>query len=1117
MQPRVSSPELPIDPLWYKDAIIYQTHVKAFHDSNGDGFGDFRGLTQKLDYLQDLGITAIWLQPFYPSPLRDDGYDIADYTTVHPSYGKLRDFNRFLKEAHRRGLRVITELVINHTSDHHPWFQRARQAPPGSRERNYYVWSDSDQKYAGTRTIFRDFEPSNWSRDSVANAYYWHRFYSHQPDLNFDSPQLRREIFRMLDLWLGRGVDGLRLDAIPYLYEREGTSNENLPETHAFLKELRRHIDEKWADRMLLAEANQWPEDAVAYFGDGDESHTCFHFPLMPRLFMATRMEDRYPIVEILRQTPPIPDNCQWVTFLRNHDELTLEMVTDQERDYMYQVYARDGEARINLGIRRRLAPLLGNDRRAIELMNSLYFSLPGTPVIYYGDEIGMGDNFFLGDRNGVRTPMQWSSDRNAGFSRANPQRLYLPVIIDPEYHYESVNVEAQENNSRSLLWWFRHLISLRKRFKAFGRGDLEFLHPRNSKILAFVRTYQEERILVVANLSRFAQTVELDLTRFKGAIPVELFGGTRFPPAGDSPYFMTLGRYAFYWFALEPQQVEAPPLVGAPGDQLPTIRAVGIHWETILEGRNRASLESMLPGYMRTRRWFGGKARAIQSTRIVDDIRISHDGKNSHLLLIQVEYSDGSLDTYCLPVTLATGDEAEIIRNQSPGAVLVTVKMSGEEEGILYDAMWDEGFPIVILESFNHRRNYKGDVGELVASSTRALRPILRSAEGQLSPSVSGAEQSNTSVFYGRELFVKLFRRLQPGINPDLEIGRFLTEKARFPHMPPTVGALEYRQPGREPITVAILQAYVENQGDAWQYTLDYLGRYFERALEKAKEVQQIPMPQESLLNALAEEPPLLAKELIGFYLERARLLGQRTAELHLALSSDSGNADFAPEKFAGFYQNSQYQGMRGLASQNLRLLKVHLKDIPEEFQPDAERVLTLEDAILDSFRPIRERRFTAMRTRTHGDYHLGQVLYTGEDFVIIDFEGEPARSISERRTKNSPFKDVAGMLWSFHNASLTASFNLSESPIPMDIKDMEPWRKFWYKWVASEFLRRYLEVAEEAPFVPKDLEELQVLLDLYTLEKVVYELGYELNNRPRRVGIPLQGILHVMETVSK
>src|SRR5688572_5787804 len=538
--------------LWYKDAIIYELHIKAFRDSNGDGIGDFEGLLEKLDYLEDLGVTAIWLLPFYPSPLRDDGYDIADYLAVHPDYGTMREVRTFIRAAHRRGLRVITELVFNHTSDQHAWFKRARKASPGSPERDWYVWSDTPDRYSDVRIIFKDFETSNWAWDPGANAYYWHRFYSHQPDLNYDNPRVQEALLRVTDFWLEAGVDGVRLDAIPYLYEREGTNGENLPETHAFLRTLRRHVDERFADRMLLAEANQWPEDSVAYFGDGDECHMAFHFPLMPRMFMALRLEDRFPVIDILSQTPSIPSTAQWALFLRNHDELTLEMVTDEERDYMYRVYAADPQARINLGIRRRLAPLLGNNRRRIELMNGLLFSLPGTPVIYYGDEIGMGDNVYLGDRNGVRTPMQWSSDRNAGFSAANRQRLYLPVITDPEYHYEAINVEAQQANPQSLYWWMKRLIALRKRHPVFGRGSLEFIRTGNRKVLTYVRRYEEETVLCVANLSRAVQPVEIPLATFTGLTPVELLGQTQLPRIGDQPYFLTLAPYGFYWLKLQ-------------------------------------------------------------------------------------------------------------------------------------------------------------------------------------------------------------------------------------------------------------------------------------------------------------------------------------------------------------------------------------------------------------------------------------------------------------------------------------------------------------------------------------------------------------------------------------
>jgi maltose alpha-D-glucosyltransferase / alpha-amylase len=536
--------------LWYKDAIIYQLHVRTFCDSNGDGIGDFPGLTSRLDYLHELGITAIWLLPFYPSPLRDDGYDIADYTSVHPSYGTLEDFNIFLRAAHQRNLRVITEMVVNHTSDQHPWFQEARSARDNSK-RDWYVWSESDTRYQGARIIFIDTEMSNWAWDPISKSYYWHRFFSHQPDLNYDNPAVREAMWEVMKFWLDRGVDGFRLDAVPYLIEREGTSCENLPETHEIIRAFRRRIDAEYPGKMLLAEANQWPADVRAYFGEGDEFHMAFHFPLMPRMFMAVKLEDRKPIIEILEQTPQIPEKCQWCIFLRNHDELTLEMVTDVERDYMYDEYAVDKAMRINLGIRRRLAPMMENDRRRVELLTGLLLSMPGTPIIYYGDEIGMGDNIYLGDRNGVRTPMQWNGGWNAGFSTADPERLYSPLISNPVYGYQSINVDSQRRSAHSLLSWTKNVIATRNAFRVFSRGSIEFLNPTNHRVLAYVRRLGEEKVLVVNNLSSSAQAVELNLRAYKGHIPIEMFGRNLFPRIGDLPYLLTLGPYQFFWFRL--------------------------------------------------------------------------------------------------------------------------------------------------------------------------------------------------------------------------------------------------------------------------------------------------------------------------------------------------------------------------------------------------------------------------------------------------------------------------------------------------------------------------------------------------------------------------------------
>jgi maltose alpha-D-glucosyltransferase / alpha-amylase len=1116
MPRRRDTAALEAEPLWYKDAIIYEVHVRAFFDSDGDGIGDFRGLTEKLDYLQDLGITALWLLPFYPSPLRDDGYDIADYTSIHPNYGDMRAFQTFLREAHRRGLRVITELVLNHTSDQHPWFVRARRAPRGSRWRDFYVWTDTPNLYRDARIIFKDFEPSNWTLDPVANAYFWHRFYAHQPDLNYDSPAVRREMLQVMDFWLREGVDGFRLDAVPYLYEREGTSCENLPETHAFLKALRRHVDRRFPNRMLLAEANQWPEDAIAYFGEGDECHMAYHFPLMPRLFMAIWMEDRFPILEILQQTPPVPESAQWAMFLRNHDELTLEMVTDEDRDYMYRVYAQDPSARINLGIRRRLAPLLGNHRRRIELMNSLLFSAPGTPIIYYGDEIGMGDNIYLGDRNGVRTPMQWSADRNAGFSRANPQQLYLPVTIDPEYHYETINVEAQYNNSHSLLWWMKRLIALRKRYRAFGRGTLEFVQPDNRKVLVFLRRYQQEQILVVANLSRFVQYVELNLAEFRGMVPVELFGRTPFPPIGELPYFITLGPHAFLMFALEPQRAEmaAPHPDGEL--RLPSLQIAGA-WDGMLGGKAKTALEELLPAYLQARRWFGGKARPIKSATVREAVRLPAASQGANLLLVEVQYLEGEPQTYVLPLTVAAGDRAERVRAELPHAPVAWVRADGAaEDGMLYDAFADRGVCATLLEGIARRRHLRGAHGDLLftptAAERRGLVESLRTNPPE--PALIRAEQSNTSVVFGDRFILKLFRRLEPGINPDLEIGRFLNDRAAFPHVPPVAGAIEYRSGRKEPATLAILQRFVPNQGDAWQYTLDDLRRYYDRAATQPE--PNLALPAAPLLDLAAGEIPTAAAEMIRTYVESARLLGQRTAELHRALASDPVDPQFAPEPFTPLYQRSLYQSMRTLTRQTLLMLSRRVKDLPESLRSAAQEILGAENEILKRFHMLTDHKIGAMRIRCHGDFHLGQVLYTGKDFVIIDFEGEPARSLTERRLKRPSLRDVAGMLRSFHYAAYAALFDLAArgglSESPDALPRLEAHARFWHVWVSASFMKAYLDVAGDAPFMPKARADAQVLLDAHLLEKAVYELGYELNNRPNWARIPVTGILELL-----
>jgi maltose alpha-D-glucosyltransferase/alpha-amylase len=1117
------------NPLWYKDAVIYEVPVRAFADSDGDGVGDFQGLTEKLDYLQDLGVTAIWLLPFFPSPLRDDGYDVADFTSVNPTFGTLEDFKALLEAAHQRGIRVIIELILNHTSDQHPWFQRARRAAPGTPERDFYVWSDTSEKYKEARIIFQDFETSNWSWDPLAKAYYWHRFYSHQPDLNYDNPAVQKAVFEVVDFWLDMGVDGLRLDAVPYLYEREGTNCENLPETHALLKALRKHIDHKYQDRMLLAEANQWPEDAVAYFGEGDECHMDFHFPLMPRLFMAIQMEDRFPIIDILQQTPPIPDNCQWAIFLRNHDELTLEMVTDEERDYMYQVYAKDPSARVNLGIRRRLSPLLGNSRRRIELMNSLLFSLPGTPVLYYGDEIGMGDNIYLGDRNGVRTPMQWSADRNAGFSRANPQKLYLPIVIDAEYHYETVNVEAQRNNPYSLWWAMKRLIAVRKRFQAFGQGSFQLLHPENRKVLCFMRVFEEERLLVVANLSRYVQCVELELAEWEGLIPVEIFGRTEFPPIGQLPYFLTLGPHSFYWFSLEPQRlpegIHPSPSKPEELERIPTLIAKNGSWESLFQGESQKRVESVLGDYLYRCRWFGSKARQIQATQIVDAIPCNREADppfRGQILILQTEFTEGDAETYLIPVGYATQEAAMHMRVEMPQAVIAPVQVAGDPPGILFDALADKTFLHIPLQIIAHQGRLRQSSGELLATT---LYPFEYDPSQE--PRILKAEQSNTSVVYGNQYILKFYRKVSEGVNPELEIGRYLVQHHAQVQVPRVLGSLEYRrrkgarsfESADKSITLAILQEYIPNEGDAWHYTLDSLGQFFETVLIHHLDVDLVPVPQGSLLQLSQSALPELAYATIGSYLESVRILAKRTAELHIALAADTDNKDFAPEPFSSLYQRSIYQSMRNLAGQVFPLLAKQMRKFSETEAKLARVVKDQEDEIMSRFRLVLEQKITALRTRCHGDYHLGQVLFTGKDFVIIDFEGEPARSLGERRLKRFPLRDVAGMLRSFHYAvNMALRQQLDSGLINEDNRSaMMRWAQFWHRWVCAGFLAEYLQVASRSAFLPRNLQELEVLLDAYLLEKAIYELGYELNNRPDWVEIPLRGILQLLGISTK
>jgi maltose alpha-D-glucosyltransferase/alpha-amylase len=1083
--PRTAAAEAEVDPdeSWYKSAIIYQLHVKAFADSNHDGIGDFAGLTEKLDYLQDLGVTALWLLPFYPSPGRDDGYDIADYGRINPEFGAMKDFRRFMHEARRRGLRVITELVINHTSDQHPWFQRARRSAAHTDARNWYVWSDTDQKFAGTRVIFNDTEKSNWAWDPVANAYYWHRFFSHQPDLNYDNPRVLQALLRVMRKWLDLGVDGFRLDAIPYLCEREGTSNENLPETHDIIRRIRAELDSYAPGKLLLAEANQWPEDVSAYFGEGDECHMAYHFPLMPRIYMAIAQEDRFPITDILRQTPDIPGNCQWALFLRNHDELTLEMVTDVERDYLWSTYATDPRARINLGIRRRLASLMDNDRRKIELMNSLLFSLPGTPIIYYGDEIGMGDNIYLGDRNGVRTPMQWTPDRNGGFSRCDPARLYAPPVMDPVYGYEAVNVEAQSRSLSSLLSWTKRMIAVRKSSKVFGYGSLTFVRPSNRAIFAYVREYQGEVLLCVANLSRSAQAAELDLSPWRGWTPMEMIGRTEFPPVRDQPYLVTLTPYGFLWFQLceNLQRHESPPLAPEFETLVMTAGKPLLH-----HPRTRMVFErDVLPVYLAHARWFADKSSAHVRTRVKASIPL-----NDLELTIVEASSDRQTGDYVLPLAVRwTRFERE---RRDPHA-LAAVRQ-GPREGTLLDVAAQDKLIRAILEKVCAAETVEAEGRQLEFRATSRLPHDARDQH----EAVRGidTEQSNTTAIIGEKLVMKLFRRVDDGVNPEIEIGRFLTEVADFQNAPPLLGTVELVE-GERRSSVAVVHGFVQNQGEAWTVTAAYLDRFVEE------------------LRLLASEDPAHSSELAAYQLLMVHI-GQRLAQMQLALASRDDIADFRPDPVTGH----DVAGWIGDVMKRAR--RVHER-LSAERERLAETDRAMATQLLDRMRDLEQmlqryapEKLDARKIRTHGDFHLGQVLIAKDDVFLIDFEGEPNRTIAERRQKAPAARDVAGLVRSI-DYSTTAAFERALRTAPDESGRLAAALDVWRDRSSTTFVEAYREAMTDPRLWPQAAEESAHLLDFFLIEKALYEIEYELSHRPQWVRVPLAGILRVLPKIEE
>lgn len=1079
-------------PLWYKDAIIYQLHVKSFYDANGDGIGDFAGLCQKLDHIAALGVTAVWLLPFFPSPRRDDGYDIADYWSVSPDYGSIEDFRAFVDAAHERGLRVIIELVVNHTSDQHEWFQRARHAPPGSPERDFYVWSDTDQKFTETRIIFLDTEKSNWTWDPVANAYYWHRFYSHQPDLNFDNPLVLDEILRVMRFWLDTGIDGFRLDAIPYLVEREGTNNENLPETHDVLKKIRSALEASRPGVMLLAEANQWPEDTREYFGEGDECHMAFHFPLMPRMYMAIAKEDRFPITDIMRQTPEIPENCQWAIFLRNHDELTLEMVTDAERDYLWNTYAADRRARINLGIRRRLAPLMERDRRRVELMNALLLSMPGTPVIYYGDEIGMGDNIYLGDRDGVRTPMQWSPDRNGGFSRADPARLVLPPIMDPLYGYEALNVEAQGADGHSLLNWTKRMLALRGKHPAFGRGTLRFLAPENRRIIAYLREYEGEVLMCVANLSRLPQAVELDLSEFEARVPVELTGMSPFPPIGQLTYLLTLPPYGFYWFVLS-AETDGPAWRTDPPEQLPDFVTLVIRHdltELVEEPRPLTMLcREVLPSYLAKRRWFASKGEHIDRVSLTSftPMPFGHD-----IMLGELEAEfDGRTEHYFLPLTAAWDDDKHAaIAQQLAIARLRQVR----RVGFLTDGFAVEAMARGVIRGLCERWRLSGRAGTFEFLGSDQLDCLGISDE--MPVHWLSAEQSNSSLIIGNMAMIKLIRRVLHGVHPEVEMTRYLTSIG-YKNTAPLLGEVARITPSGERSTVIIIQGAIRNQGDAWTWFLNNLRRATEEAI-------------------VAGDEPEVAIERYRPLIGMAATIGTRLGELHVALASPTDDPAFQPVRASGADIDLWKQAVAERISDSLSLLDERKGDIGSAVAEQAQHLVGARGSILETVDTLAQAARNTLMIRNHGDFHLGQILVAEDDIFIIDFEGEPARSLDERRAKTNPLRDVAGFIRSLSYLAASADMD-REIATEADSAARSALTRIFAREAERAFRNAYFAVTGNAPALEMRRETRKRILDLYLLEKAAYEIGYEARNRPTWLEIPVAGFYDIVSALTE
>jgi maltose alpha-D-glucosyltransferase/alpha-amylase len=1087
------------DPLWYKDAIIYELHVRSFFDASNDGVGDFAGLQQKLPYLEDLGVNTLWLLPFLESPLRDDGYDTADFFKILPVHGTLEDFQEFLDAAHDRGMRVITELVLNHTSDQHPWFQEARD--PGSPRHDWYVWSETTEKYEDARIIFTDTEYSNWTWDPKAGKYYWHRFFSHQPDLNYDNPEVHEAMKEVLFYWLDMGVDGLRLDAVPYLYEREGTSCENLPETLNFVQELRSAVEDRYGPgKVLQAEANQWPEDTLPYFGDGDGVQMSFNFPIMPRMFMALRRSNRRPLVEMIDLTNEIPEEAQWALFLRNHDELTLEMVTDEERDYMYNEYAVDSAFRINVGIRRRLTPLLGGERRRIELMNALLFSLKGSPIIYYGDEIGMGDDPFLGDRDGVRTPMQWSPDKNAGFSRAPYHKLFLPPISDGRYTYEFVNVEDAENDPHSLLNFTKRLVAMRKQhLKVFGRGSFELLPVENQHVLVFLREYEGKKILVVANLSQFAQSFFIPPSEaLEGLVPVEMFSQSPFAPIENTPYHLTIGPHGFYWFALTPEEeireTHREQVQMAPVDthrELPVLDVPegveNILIRTLVQDRSMERFEAILPEYMGDQRWFGGQSNDIASINVDDAVRIQAEPLKVYVSLLEVEFTDDSSAVYVLPLTVTYGNEADRILADEPQAAVAWLD-SPRQRGLLHDATVTEDFWLCLFEWWQTSGKGRSLEGLYVRSIDEKIKKIKAGSATRLT-----GEQSNSAAIIDDNYFIKIYRRIEPGINPETELLNYLTE-IDFTFVPHLHGSVTFQR-GYNSYTLGILQEALDVEIDGWNYALNATGRFLDRIGETAP-LETSPAADTS------EEIPATLEEVAPEMLSLAQVLGIRTAELHRSFAR-AEQPSIKPEPTTTGSIRSLVDRIETEAHDTRTRLSEHPGPLPESPDPEEwsnglRRLRELlpidDDHVFD-------------RIRIHGDYHLGQLIRADGEFFILDFEGEPARSIEERRQRDSALRDVAGMLRSLEYAALVALHENDEYDNPA----LRNWTHTLNQWCETVFSNAYFGLTKDSTFMPPE-DAIPHFLWVYLFDKALYEVRYELDHRPSWVWLPLRGLTRLL-----